>query len=243
MDDHKQFISERNRRIYSYQVEKKLKNSADIFLEETLRNEYSYNFEWMGLPVIQYPQDLVMLQEIIWNTKPDLIIETGIARGGSLAFYASMLAQLGGNRRVIGIDVDLRAHNKARLLSHPMSEWMHFIEGSSISDEIFSQINDLAKQYQNVMVCLDSNHTCKHVLQELRLYAPLVTPGSYCVVFDTIIENMPQGYYQDRPWDKGNNPRTAIELYLAENTGMEVDGAIDAKLLISAAQGGYLKRK
>lgn len=243
MDDHEQFVYERIKRLERYQGNKALINTADAFLEQTVHNQYSYNFEWMGLPIIQYPQDLVALQEIIWNTKPDLIIETGIARGGSLVFYASMLAQLGGHRKVIGIDVDLRCHNKARLLNHPMSEWIHFIEGSSISDEIFIQVNDMSKQYGNIMVCLDSNHTCEHVLQELRLYAPLVTLGGYCVVFDTIIENMPKGHYQNRPWDKGNNPKTAIEQYLAENTDMEVDAEIDAKLLISAAQGGYLKRK
>lgn len=243
MDDHSQFIDERKRRLVSYQREKELIGSAQGFLEQTVHHQYSYNFEWMGLPIIQYPQDLVALQEIIWNTKPDLIIETGIARGGSLVFYASMLAQLGGHRKVIGIDIDLRSHNKARLLNHPMSEWMHFIEGSSISDEIFAQVNEMAKPYQNIMVCLDSNHTSEHVFQELCLYVPLVTKGCYCIVFDTIIENMPKGHYQNRPWDKGNNPKTAIEQYLVENKDVEVDTEIDAKLLISAAQGGYLKRK
>ncbi len=241
-DDHDQFLDERNKRIQNYHSEKELNSSAQAFLEQTLYHQYSYNFEWMGLPVIQYPQDLVVLQEIIWRTQPELIIETGIARGGSLVFYASMLAQLGGPRKVIGIDIDLRPHNKERLLKHSMSPWIQFIEGSSIASGTFTQVQVIAKQYQNIMVCLDSNHTGEHVLQELRLYAPLVTRGGYCVVFDTVIEALPKGYYQDRPWDKGNNPKTAIDLYLLENPEMEVDKVIDAKLLVSAAKGGYLKR-
>lgn len=243
MDDHEHFLYERNERIKRYQVEEELNNSAEVFLEQTVRHEYSYNFEWMGLPVIQYPQDLIALQEIIWDTKPDLIIETGIARGGSLVFYASMLALLGGERKVLGIDVDLRAHNKTRLLKHPMANLIQFIEGSSISEDTASQVRDISKQYKNIMVCLDSNHTAEHVLQELRFYAPLVSKNCYCVVFDTIIDKMPAGYYQNRPWDKGNSPKTAIDLYLLENEALKVDTVIDAKLLVSAAQGGYLKHK
>jgi len=242
MDDHQQFLGERNERIHRFQAETKLKDSASVFLEQTLRHEYSYNFEWMGLPVIQYPQDLIALQEIIWQTKPDLIIETGVARGGSLVFYASMLSQLGGDRKVLGIDVDLREHNKKRLLAHPLSEWIQLLDGSSTDSETYVLVKNLTQQYKSVMVCLDSNHTSEHVLQELNLYGALVTSGNYCVVFDTIIEKMPAGFYQNRPWDKGNSPETAIQQYLAENCEFEIDQEMDAKLLISAALGGYLKK-
>jgi cephalosporin hydroxylase len=243
MDDHKQFIEERNNRISQYQEKQKLTSCSDDFLLQSLIHQYSYNFEWMGLPVIQYPQDLIVLQEIIWDCKPDLIIETGIARGGSLVFYASMLAQLGGERKVIGIDVDLRSHNRKRLLHHPMSQWIELIDGSSIDLNVFAEVRKLSSSYKKIMVCLDSNHTEEHVLEELRLYAPLVTNGNYCVVFDTIIEHMPEGFYQDRPWDKGNNPKTAIDIFLKENTHFEIDTRIDDKLLVSAAKGGYLQRK
>jgi cephalosporin hydroxylase len=241
MDDHEKFIVERAKRIMSYQAENELNVAAQEFLKQSLFYQYSYNFEWMGLPVIQYPQDLIALQEIIWRTQPDLIIETGIARGGSLVFYASMLAQLGGNRKVIGIDVDLRLHNKERLLKHPMAAWIQLVEGSSIEANTVIQVKSVAEQYQSIMVCLDANHTHEHVLQELHLYAPLVTQENYCVVFDTIIEMMPKGFYQNRPWDKANNPKTAISSYLKENADMKIDDEIDRKLLISAARGGYLK--
>ncbi len=243
MDDHEQFINERNQRILGYSTAEALKDSADAFLKQTLYHEYSYNFEWMGLPVIQYPQDLLALQEIIWRTQPDLIIETGIARGGSLVFYASILALLGGNRKVVGIDIDFRAHNKARLIRHPMAQWIEIIEGSSVAADTFKQVQAIVGNYSSIMLCLDSNHTHEHVLQELNLYAPLVTQNNYCVVFDTIIEEMPEGYYQNRPWDRGNNPKTAVFEFLKRNQNWKIDQAIDQQLQISAARSGYLFKK
>jgi cephalosporin hydroxylase len=204
-------------------------------------HKYTYNFTWLGRPIIQFPQDLAALQEIIWATKPDLIIETGIAHGGSLIFHASMLHLLGNQGRVLGVDIDIRDHNRAEIEAHPMFERIDMIQGSSIEDEVAAQVAAAASKSGRVMVILDSNHTHDHVLSELEIYAPLVSKGCYMVVFDTLIEDMPEGSFPDRPWDKGDNPRTAVNAFLEMTNRFEVDAAMDAKLQISVAPGGYLK--
>lgn len=204
-------------------------------------HKYTYNFTWLGRPVIQFPQDLAAMQEIIWATKPDLIIETGIAHGGSLIFHASMLQLLGNNGRVLGIDIDIRDHNRAEIEAHPMFDRIDMIQGSSIDDAIAEQAGEAAASAGHVMVVLDSNHSHAHVLRELELYAPLVTQGCYLVVADTLIEDMPAGSFPDRPWDKGDNPATAAKVFLQTSDRFEVDTSIDAKLQISVAPGGYLK--
>jgi len=204
-------------------------------------HKYTYNFTWLGRPIIQFPQDLAALQEIIWATKPDLIIETGIAHGGSLIFHASMLHLLGNQGRVLGVDIDIRDHNRAEIEAHPMFERIDMIQGSSIEDEVAAQVAAAASKSGRVMVILDSNHTHDHVLSELEIYAPLVSKGCYMVVFDTLIEDMPEGSFPDRPWEKGDNPRTAVNAFLEMTNRFEVDAAMDAKLQISVAPGGYLK--
>ena len=204
-------------------------------------HNYTYNFTWLGRPVIQFPQDLAALQEIIWDTRPNLIIETGIAHGDSLIFHASMLQLLGNAGRVLGIDIDIREHNRAEIEAHPMFERIEMIQGSAIDDAIAGQAAAVAATAERVMVVLDSNHTHAHVLRELELYAPLVTMGCYLVVCDTLIEDMPAGSFPNRPWDKGDNPRTAVDAFLKTTNRFEVDTAIDAKLQISVAPGGYLK--
>ena len=220
--------------------------------------KYSYNFSALGRPIIQYPQDMVAIQEMIWRIKPDLVIETGIAHGGSLILSASMLALLdycdaveagktldpnAPRRRVLGIDIDIRAHNRAAIEMHPMAHRIDMIQGSSITPEVIAEVGKRAAQFQRIMVFLDSNHTHEHVLAELDAYAPLVSPGSYCVVFDTVIENLPAGMYPDRPWDVGNSPKTAVREFLSRNPDFEVDEDMDAKLLITVAPGGYLRRR
>lgn len=220
--------------------------------------KYSYHFEWLGRPIIQYPQDIVAMQELIWQIKPDLIIETGIAHGGSLAFYASMLALLDmvdaiesgaatldprqSKRKVLGIDIEIRPHNRAAIEAHPMASRIQMIEGSSTAPEIIEQVRDIARGYGRVLVCLDSNHTHDHVLAELEAYGPLVSVGSYCVVFDTIVEDMPKELFPDRPWGPGNNPKTAVWEYLKTHPEFEIDKSIQHKLLITVAPDGYLKR-
>ncbi len=212
------------------------------FLIESCKAKYSYNFTWMGRPIIQYPQDIIAMQELIWKIKPDLIIETGIAHGGSLIFYASMLELIGGEGKVLGVDIDIREHNRKEIVKHPMYKRISLIEGSSINPSVAEQVYTYAKDVGRVLVCLDSNHTHDHVLRELELYAPLVTVGSYCVVFDTVIQDLPDELFPDRPWGKGNNPKTAVWEFLKTNDVFMIDNDIWRKLLISVAPDGYLKR-
>ncbi len=220
--------------------EKLLKVSSN-FTEETIRSGYSYNFTWMGRPIIQYPQDMIAMQEIIWEVKPDLIIETGIAHGGSIIYYASIL-ELIGKGEVLGIDIDIREHNKIEIERHPMSKRISMIQGSSISESIIEQVKTFAEGKKTVMVCLDSNHTHAHVLKELELYAPFVSVGSYLVAFDTIVEDLPADLYNDRPWSVGDNPKTAVHEFLKANDGFIINKEIDNKLLVSVAPDGYMKR-
>ena len=205
--------------------------------------KYSYNFTWLGRPIIQFPQDIVALQEIVWSVQPDLIIETGIAHGGSLIFYASMLQLIGGNGEVLGIEVDIREQNRAEIVRHPLFHRIRMIEGSSVDPAVVRQVEDFvrARNKRHVMVVLDSLHTHEHVLAEMKLYSSFVTKGSYLVALDTIIEDMPPGFSADRPWGPGNSPRTAVEQFLKHNRRFEVDRAIPDKLLITVAPGGYLR--
>ena len=207
----------------------------------SVRQRYSYGFTWLGRPIIQYPQDIMALQEIIWRVKPRLIVETGIAHGGSLMFYATMLELLGGDGLVVGIDIDIRAHNRVEIERHPMFKRARMIEGSSIDPAIVDEVHRMADDRQPVLVALDSNHTHDHVLQELQAYSPLVTAGSYLVVFDTVVEDMPAGSFPDRPWDKGNNPKTAVHEFLRTNHRFEIDRDIEAQLQLTAAPDGYLR--
>jgi len=220
---------------------------ANSFLTCSIKPKYSYHFEWLGRPIIQYPQDIVAMQELIWQVQPDLIIETGIAHGGSLIFYASMLelnAICGGcqDAEVLGIDIDIRAHNRQAIEAHPMFKRISMIQGSSTASEVIEQVKEKAAGKQKILVCLDSNHTHDHVLAELEAYAPLVSVGSYCVVFDTVIEDLPDDMFPDRPWGKGNNPKTAVWEYLKTHPEFEIDKSIQHKLLITVAPDGYLKR-
>jgi cephalosporin hydroxylase len=201
---------------------------------------YSYNFTWLGRPVIQWPQDLIALQEVIWAVRPQLIVETGIAHGGSLVFSASMLELLG-EGKVVGVDVDIRAHNRAAILEHPMARRIEMIEGSSVDEDVVAQVRAHAQGLHRVMVVLDSNHTHDHVLAELECYSPLVTQGSYLVVMDTVVEDMPSDAFPDRPWDRGDNPMTAVREFLAGTSRFEVDQEISDKLLLSVAPSGYLR--
>lgn len=218
----------------------RLKELATEWLRETARYQYSYNFTWLGRPIIQFPQDILAMQEIVWRVRPDLIIETGIAHGGSLIFYASLLELLG-HGHVVGIDVDIRAHNRAEVERHPMFKRIAMIEGSSVDARVAKKVHQLATDRSTILVALDSNHAHQHVLQELQLYSSLVKAGSYLVVFDTSIEDMPRGFFSNRRWDRGNNPRTAVQQFLSGNDRFVVDEDIDGKLLISANRGGYLK--
>lgn len=263
-----EFHKECQKRIASY-ADAEVARTAHNFMVESTIPKYSYNFSFLGRPIIQYPQDMVAMQELIWQVKPDLIIETGIAHGGSLIMNAAMLAMLdyceaveaglvldpqATKRRVLGIDIDIRAHNRAAIEAHPMSHRINMIQGSSISADIIQQVHAVAKNYSRILVALDSNHTHEHVLAELEAYAPLVSIDSYCCVFDTIIQDLPDNMYPNRPWDQGNNPKTATWEYLRRlqedsrqatdglQLAFEIDKTIENKLLITVAPDGYLKR-
>ena len=251
------FQIEVSERVKAMPNDKELCDAAASFMRASTKPKYSYNFAWQGRPIIQYPQDMVAMQELIWSLKPDLIIETGIAHGGSLIFSASQLAQLdlcdaiesgemldpiGSKRKVLGIDIDIRSHNREAIEAHPMASRIQMIEGSSTSVEIITQVRDIAANYSCILVCLDSNHTHEHVLAELQAYAQLTSIGSYCVVFDTIIEDLPSGMFPDRPWGPGNNPKTAVWEFLKTHSEFEIDQGIHNKLLVTVAPDGYLKR-
>ena len=217
------------------------------FMATSIAARYSYNFSWLGRPIIQYPQDIVAMQELIWSLQPELIVETGIAHGGSLIFSASMLelnAACGGpaDARVVGIDIDIRSHNRAAIEAHPMMRRITMLEGSSVAADVVARVREFAAGKKSVLVCLDSNHTHQHVLAELEAYAPLTTVGSYCVVFDTVVEELPKELSFDRPWGPGDNPMTAARAYLARHPEFEIDRRFDARLLIGVAPQGYLRR-
>lgn len=251
------FKEEVAKRIAENSRDQAMIQAGQCFMLATTIPKYSYNFSCLGRPIIQYPQDMVAMQELIWAIRPDLIIETGIAHGGSLVHSASMLALLDlcdaiendetidpnqSQRKVLGVDIDIRSHNRVAIEAHPMASRIQMIQGSSIAPEIVAQVKAVAAQYKRILVCLDSNHTHEHVLAELEAYAPLASLGSYCVVFDTIVENLPNEMFPDRPWGPGNNPKTAVREYLKAHSEFEIDKSIDSKLQITVAPDGYLRR-
>lgn len=244
MNPVQQFKEERLQDMAAMKEDKDLRDQSLEWMLRADKYKYIYNFTWMGRPIIKFPQDIMALQEVIWQVKPDLIIETGIAHGGSIIFSASMLELLGNDGKVIAVDIDIRKHNRDEIEKHPMMKRITMLEGSSVSPEIVGQIADFAKDYKNIMVCLDSNHTHQHVLDELRLYAPLVSLNSYIILPDTLIEFFPKGYYsENRPWDVGDNPYSAMEAFLKENNEFVKDESITDKLLITEAfGGGFLRR-
>ena len=257
MNQENQFQEDRLHRIAEYGTNSEMQKDSLAWMQKTMQSMYVYNFDWLGRPIIQYPQDIVGMQELIWQVKPDLIIETGIAHGGSLVLSASMLAILDmcegiehgktidpskSKRKVLGIDIDIRQHNRDAIEAHPMSSRIQMIQGSSVDTKIIEQVHGIAANYSRIMVCLDSNHTHEHVLAELNAYAMLTSIESYCVVFDTFIEDMPKNFFPNRPWNPGNNPKTAVREYLKTHSEFEINKSMDNKLLISVAPEGYLKR-
>jgi len=215
--------------------------AGQSFFLHSFHYRYSYNFRWLGRPVIQYPQDLIAMQEIIWQVRPDIIVETGVAHGGSLVYYASLLELLKGPGRVIGVDVEIRPHNRQSIEAHPMAHRIQLIEGSSIHSNTVERVRALCPGGAKTLVVLDSNHTHDHVLAELEMYSPLVTRGSYLVVFDTVVEHMDKSFFPDRPWGPGDNPMTAVQEFLKSSDRFEVDQEIHRKLVITVAPSGYLR--
>lgn len=241
MNKKREFELERLERIKSYKNHDEFIKLGKDFLEKSMPLKYSYNFSWLGRPIIQYPQDIIAMQEIIWEVKPDLIIETGIAHGGSLIFYASIL-ELIGNGKVLGIDIDIREHNRKEIEEHPMHKRITMLEGSSTSEELFKQVKKFCKSQKKILVCLDSNHTHDHVLKELEFYSQFVSINSYLVIFDTLIEDIPNEHSKNRPWGVGNNPKTAVHEFLKNRDDFIIDRQFENKSIITTAPDGFLKR-
>ncbi|MET3855204.1 cephalosporin hydroxylase family protein [Rhizobium sp. OAE497] len=252
-----QFANERRSAIANYRGDEEFQQLSRRWREVSMDRRYVYNFDWLGRPIIQYPQDIQAMQEIVWRTRPDLIIETGIAHGGSLILSASLLAMLDmcdaitsgavidprqSKRKVLGIDIDIREHNREEIEAHPLASRISMLQGSSIAGDIVAQVRQFASGFERVMVCLDSMHTHDHVAAELEAYAPLVTPGCYCAVFDTFVEDLPANFFSDRPWDVGNNPKTAVRSYLSNHPEFEIDSELEGKLMVTVAPEGFLKR-
>jgi cephalosporin hydroxylase len=257
MTPYEQFKQECAREITAQGNSEPLSRASADWLEQSLTTKYSYHFEWLGRPIIQYPQDIVAMQELIWQVRPDLIIETGIAHGGSLIFSASILALLDccdaadagqmldptrTDRKVLGLDIDIRSHNRQAIEAHPLFSRIDMMEGSSIDPQVVEQVHRYAEPFETILICLDSNHTHDHVLAELEAYSSLVSQDSYCVVFDTLIEDMPPHTFSDRPWGTGNNPKTAVHEFLKSHPEFVIDTDIQDKLLITVARDGFLRR-
>lgn len=236
----KEFQSRNKKFIKKISSDKTFKKLTNSWFVRSVKHEYSYHFSWLGVPIIQYPQDVIAYQEIIWKVKPDLIIETGIARGGSLIFSASIL-EIIGKGKVLGIDIDIHKENRKAVERHPLSKRIHMLEGSSISSEIMRHVRRIADNKKRILVMLDSNHTHEHVLEELRLYSPFVSKGSYIIVFDSIIGDLPDYLHKNRPWGRKNNPKTAILQFLKENDRFRIDSETGNKLAITVSPYGYLR--
>lgn len=199
-----------------------------------------YEVSWLGRPIIQLPTDILLMQELIWELRPDVIIETGVAHGGSLILSASILELLGGNGIVAGIDIDIRAHNRAAIESHPLAKRIRLIEGSSTAEETIAAARSLCQGAERVLVILDSNHTEAHVRAEIDLYHAMVTPGSYLVVHDGAqawVSDIPRGKEE---W-RHDHPLTAIHGFLAQNKDFEIDRRMN-RLLITSSPDGFLRR-
>ena len=249
LDPNERFRAECTDEVRAQGADERFWASTQDWIDRSMHSKYSYHFEWMGRPIIQYPQDIVAMQEILFRVQPDLVIETGIAHGGSMILYASLLelnAMCGGpdDAGVVGIDIEIRSHNRSAVEAHPMAGRITMLEGSSTADAIVEEVRRLADGRERVVVCLDSLHSHDHVLAELEAYAPLTSVGSYCVVFDTIAERLPRAYFDavDRRCAPGDSPMTALQAFLVDNPGFEVDHSVSDKLMITVAPGAYLRR-
>ena len=241
-DAHLGYREEKQKRIADFASDASFRQLSNAWRAMALEKKYMNNFSWLGRPLIQLPMDAMAIQEVIWAVKPDLVIETGVAHGGSLVLSASILEMLGYGE-VVGVDIEIRPHNRSAIESHPLARRISLIEGSSTAPEIISQVRGRAAGKEKVLVCLDSNHTHEHVLAELNAYADLVSVGSYCIVFDTFVEDMPDDYvWTDRPWGKGNNPKTAVWEWIKLHPEFEIDRSVEDRLLITSAPDGFLLR-
>ncbi len=240
MSDHNEFVKMTKDNVACQGADERFRSVTDKWIKSSVENKYTYNFTWLGRPIIQYPQDILALQEIIFKVKPEIIVEAGIARGGSIIFSASMLELIGSPAEVLGIDIDIRSHNREAILAHPMSKRIQLLQGSSVSAETIAEVKKRVGN-KKALVILDSNHTYEHVKQELELYSPLVQKDSYLIVFDTVIDDLSDELSAGRPWGYKNGPKKAVDEFLQKTNRFEIDEEIQNKLMITAAPSGYLK--
>ena len=240
MFNREEFELQKKENIQKAFQDKELHQDAIRFITTSDRHNYAYNWTWLGLPIIQMPEDIVLIQEIIWDTQPDVIIETGIAWGGSIVLYAS-LTELIGKGQVIAIDKVLPQKNIDQIMKYNFSNRINLFEGSSIDPEIIEKVTALIKPTDKVMVILDSNHTHEHVYKELHTWSKLVTSGNYLVASDTIVEEIPEQKHRPRPWGHGNNPMTAVNMFLSEQSRFSRDNNYNCKAINSFTRNGYLK--
>lgn len=213
---------------------------SSLWLKTGWATQYSYNFCWMGRPIIQLPEDLMMIQEVIYRVRPDVLIETGVAHGGTSVFFASLFEVLG-HGRVISVDIEIRPHNRKAIEEHPLKKRITLIEGDSIAPGTVQEVHGLIGPEDRVMVVLDSNHSKAHVLKELQLYGALVTPGSYIVATDgnmAELHDVPGG----KPEWMRDNPKVAIHEFLVSHPEFEMDPD-PTRLGITYWPDGYLRRK
>ena len=218
-----------------------LSGEAKKVLSDADHYHWVHQTSWMGEPILNLPQDMFAMQEIIYRTRPDFIVESGVAWGGSLLFYSTLMEILGG-KLIIGIDVFIPDDLKERIGSHEkLSKRIRWINDSSTSEETLSKVKEIVGDSRKVLVFLDSDHTHEHVLTELNLYAPLIGKGQYIICGDTIVEDVPEQKHRPRAWGPGNNPKTALMSFLDQNDRFEVDQNLENKLLFTCNPGGYLK--
>jgi len=219
---------------------KELEKEAIKWAKVSAENRLFYEIDWLGVPIIQTPEDMVLMQELIFKVQPDIIIESGVAHGGSLIYYASLLELLG-KGKVIGIDIEIREHNRRVIERHPIFKRIELLEGNSVSEETIEKIRKMVPKDSKVIVCLDSNHIKSHVLRELQIYNSFVNPGSYIVVFDTITSKLAELGACDKIYIN-NSSKEAVEEFLKVNNNFEIDKHYN-KLYISYSPNGYLRRK
>ena len=212
---------------------------ANLWTRANWQRKLSYEVTWLGISIIQLPEDILMVQELIWKNRPDVIVESGVAHGGALILYASLLELLG-RGRVIGVDIEIRKYNRLAIESHPSSRRIALIEGSSTDKATFEAVRTRIQPSESVMVMLDSNHTRDHVRAELELYAPLIGPGGYMVVFDEVMPMVADAPNGKPSWDL-DNPLEAVRDFLTAHPDFEVDRSYE-RLATSYCRNGFLRR-
>jgi cephalosporin hydroxylase len=217
------------------------KDLSSNWMQLAVDNKYSYQFDWLGVPIIQMPEDLILFQDIVYQTQPDLIIETGVARGGSVVFWASIQKLCGITGKVLGVDIEIRQHAKNAIFDSNFKDEIHLIEGSSVEDQVVNQVKNYVSQHKKIMVVLDSNHTHEHVLSELEIYSKFVTKDCFMLVLDTVIDDL--NIDPDRSWGPGSSPKSAVKEFMSKNSEEFIhEQSYENRALLSVAPYGYWRK-